>query len=125
MKGEWTMGLAQIDPHDRHERAARNQSLFREVNEKIESVSQDASSMFLEFSCECADTECFENVSLTLEEYEYVRRIPTHFFVKPGHVYRDVERVVETDGHGDRFEVVEKFGDAGTLAVRLDPRSPP
>ena len=117
------MGLPQIDPHDRHSRAARNQSLFREVNEKIESVAEDSSSMFQEFSCECANTECFEMVPLTLEEYEYVRRIPTHFFVKPGHVYRDVERIVETDGHGDRFEVVEKFGEAGTLAVRFDPRS--
>ena len=117
------MGRLQIDPHDRHERAARNQSLFREVNEKIETVSENSSSMFQEFSCECADTECFEKVSLTLEEYEYVRRIPTRFFVKPGHIYRDVERVVETDGRGDRFEVVEKFGGAGTRAVQLDPRS--
>jgi len=125
MKGAWAMGLAQIDPFDRHARAARNQSLFREVNEKIETVSQDSSSMFHEFSCECADTECLEKVALTLEEYEYVRRIPTHFFVQPGHVYPDVERVVETDGHGDRFEVVEKLGEAGTLAVHLDPRSPP
>ena len=116
------MGLPQIDPHDQHVRAAQNQSLFREVNEKIELVSQGASSMFQEFACECADTECFEKVPLTVEEYEHVRRIPTHFFVKPGHVYRDVELVVETDGRGDRFEVVEKFGEAGTLAVRLDPR---
>jgi hypothetical protein len=61
-------------------------------------------------------------VPLTLEEYESVRRIPTHFLVKPGHVYTDFERVVETDGDGKRFEVVEKHGEAGTLAVRLDPR---
>ena len=116
-------GLLEADPHDRHERAARNQSLFREVNEKIESLARDSSSAFHDFSCECADEGCIAKVPLTLEEYEYVRRIPTHFLVKPGHVYWDVERAVKMDGNGDRFEVVEKYGEAGTLAVRLDPRS--
>jgi hypothetical protein len=61
-------------------------------------------------------------VPLTLEEYEYVRRAPTRFLVKPGHVYSEIERVVETDGSGLRFEVVEKKGEAGAVAVRLDPR---
>jgi hypothetical protein len=116
------MGLPQTDPHDRHERAARNQSFFREVNEKIESLSRDSSATFHEFACECADTDCVEKLPLTLEEYEYVRRVPNHFLVKPGHVYRDVERVVETDGTGTRFEVVEKLGEAGKVAVVLDPR---
>jgi hypothetical protein len=111
------------DPHDRHERAARNQSLFREVNEKIEEISRGSTVTFHEFSCECADTQCIEVVPLTVEEYEHVRRIPTHFIVAPGHVYADVERVVETDGVGNRYEVVEKYGEAGLLAVELDPRA--
>lgn len=117
------MGLPQTDTHDRHQRAARNESLFREVNEKIESLSRDSNSTFHEFSCECADQACVERVPLTLEEYEYVRRDPTHFLVKPGHVYSDVERVVETDGSGTRFAVVEKQGEAGAVAVSLDPRA--
>jgi hypothetical protein len=45
------------------------------------------------------------------------------FTVAPGHVYPDVERVVETDGLGNRYEVVEKFGEAGALAVALDSRT--
>ena len=116
------MGLTQSDPHDRHQRAARNQSFFREVNEKVEALTRNSTSTFHEFACECADTDCVEKLPLTLEEYESVRRIPTHFLVKPGHVYRDVERVVETDGNGTRFEVVEKLGEAGTIASELDPR---
>ena len=118
------MGLSQSqsDPHDQRQRAARNQSLFREVNEKIESLSRGSSSAFHEFSCECAEQGCVESVPLTLEEYEYIRRNPTHFLVRPGHVYRDVEHVVETDGDGSRYEIVEKQGEAGRLPVRLDPR---
>ena len=115
------MEMPQRDPHSRHQRAARNQSLFREVNEQIESLSHEASSTFHEFSCECADQGCDETVPLTHEEYEYVRRSPTHFFVRPGHVYPEVERVVETEGA--RYEVVEMFGEAGTAAVHFDPRS--
>ncbi len=107
---------------DRHERAARNQSLFREVNEKIEAVSRDETSTFHVFSCECADTGCTESISLTLEEYEHIRDTSTHFLVRPGHVYSDVERVVETDGEGARYELVEKLGEAGELADQLDPR---
>ena len=98
---------------------ARNQSLFREVNEKIEAVSRDEPLTFHEFACECADAECTEQISMTLEEYEHVRRVPTHFAVKPGHVYPEVERVVDAD---QRFEVVEKFGPAGMIAIDLDPR---
>ena len=39
----------------RPERAARNESLFREVNERIDSARSGVSPMFTEFMCECAD----------------------------------------------------------------------
>ena len=77
---------------------------------------------FHEFSCECADANCTESIPL-IREYEHVRRVPTHFAVKAGHVYPDVERILETDGDGTRFVVVEKYGQAGVTAVELDPRS--
>jgi len=59
---------------------------------------------------------------MTVEEYERVRRVPTHFLVLPGesHVFPDIERVVEDH---DGYVVVEKFGDAGRMAAKLDPRS--
>jgi hypothetical protein len=59
---------------------------------------------------------------VTLAEYEAVRRIPTHFLVspRPGHVFEDVENIAEQ--HEEYF-VVEKYGEAGKAATRLDPRS--
>ena len=46
--------LAELDLQ--RERAAKNQSLFREVNERIEDL--DHTSTFIEFICECANEEC-------------------------------------------------------------------
>jgi hypothetical protein len=47
----------------RHERAARDQALFREVNEHLVDV-MNASSMFHEFVCECASPDCAESIPL-------------------------------------------------------------
>ncbi len=44
--------------------------------------------------------------------------MPTHFAVLPRHEVADVERVV---AENDRFLVVEKFGEGGKAAIRLDP----
>jgi hypothetical protein len=111
------------DLQERQRRAAQNQSLFREVNETIQTLSAAGHSAFYEFACECADSQCVERIFLTIKEYEHIRRIPTHFLVRPGHVYPELERVVETDGDESRYQVVEKFGEAGELAATLDPRS--
>ena len=56
-------------------RTARNESLFREVNERIDSAGSGASPMFTEFMCECADDSCFDYISLTSEEYSSVRNM--------------------------------------------------
>jgi hypothetical protein len=106
----------------RQERAARNESLFREVNERIEEAATRISPMFTEFMCECSDDSCFDKVSLTLEEYTSVRKMGSVFFVvRPGHGEEDVERVV--GGEGDRYEIVEKQEVAAEVATELDPRS--
>jgi hypothetical protein len=106
----------------RQERAARNESLFREVNERIGSTATKLSPMFTEFVCECANDSCFEPVSLTSEEYSSVRRMgPVFFIVKPGHEAADIERVV--GGEADRFEIVEKQDVAAAVATELDTRS--
>ena len=106
----------------RQERAARNESLFRDVNERIKSTASNLSPMFTEFMCECADDSCFEHVSLTSEEYSSVRGMgPVYFILRPGHEVADIERVV--GGEADRFEVVEKQGVAAEVAIELDPRS--
>jgi hypothetical protein len=104
---------------EQQERAARNQSLFREVNERLEEQISTLS-MFHEFVCECANAECSENISLTHDEYEDIRGHPTRFAVKPGHIIPEVEHVV--GGAPDRYVVVQKIEKAALIAAHFDPR---
>lgn len=103
-------------------RAARNQSLYREVNERIEDLNKRFDAALeagATWVCECADTECSEPMALTLGEYEELRSHPNRFAVLPGHVLETVEHVVETN---DGYVVVEKVGPAAAFAAVLDPR---
>jgi hypothetical protein len=101
---------------------ARNQSLFRAVNEQIELTNErfGVTSEQVDFVCECAEVDCTERVTLTLAEYDELRRVPTRFVVKTGHLYPEFERVVE---EVDGYVVVEKVGRAGAEARMLDERS--
>src|SRR4051795_9091504 len=75
----------------RAERQGRNESLFREVNERIAELNQTFQvEGRSEFLCECAQEECREPVSISLEEYEEVRRSPIRFFLLPGHEDKSV-----------------------------------
>ena len=109
---------------DRQVRAAKNQALFREVNERVEKLNE-AFSLLLpvgEFVCECADAACAERIGLTMQEYEAVRAHASRFLVAPGdaHYVPEVERVVEKH---ERFWIVEKFEDGGRVAAGLNPRT--
>ncbi len=81
-------------------RVGANQDLFRQVNKKVASFGD-------------GDLEFIELID--------VRRDPTRFAVHPTHVDGRFERVVES---GDRYVIVEKFGDAGEVAVALEEDSP-
>ncbi len=104
----------------RAKQVARNESLFREVNERIEEIAE---TMFKPshsgFFCECGDADCVELLELSVGEYEEIRSDPRRFVVKPGHELPDFERVVEQES----YYVVQKVGDAGEVAESLDPRS--
>jgi hypothetical protein len=99
-------------------RAARNQSLFRSLNEKVNEINEGFQVVLedADYVCECAKDDCLERVRLTADEYTAIRRVPTHFFVKRDHVFPEVERIVD---ERDGFVVVEKFGEAGAEAVAL------
>lgn len=103
-------------------RAARNQSIFREVNERLEGLAENfkAVSETAPFSCECADLGCFTMIDMTLSEYEAVRKDPNRFVVLPGHVYPEFERVVSEN---ERYVLVAKYDEGGELAEELDPRT--
>ena len=55
----------------RGERAARNEALFRRVNERVEEVNKafDAILEEADFFCECADINCMEKIVMTRREY--------------------------------------------------------
>ena len=102
------------------QRAARNEALFREVNENIAQLEEGFGDTVTEpaFLCECAQNGCTEQLGVDLENYQRVREEPTRFFVIPGHQRPELERVVET--HRD-YLVVEKIGEAGEVAEETQP----
>ena len=101
-------------------RAARNEAMFRGVNEQMRDVNEGFASITDMYAivCECADVGCLDMLEMRRLDYLGVRANPRQFFVGRGHVLPDVERVVaEYDG----YAVVEKVGDAGVVAEALEP----
>ena len=105
---------------DRSERLARNEAMFRSVNERVEEVVQPGPSEAIDFLCECGDTECVEKITLTREEYESVRVDGAQFAIVAGHEIPAIERVVR---RADRFLVVRKHPHEAEIARETDPRS--
>jgi hypothetical protein len=99
-----------------------HQTLVRELNERIRTVNAGygvEEPDLIDVVCECARPGCTGRLTMTVADYELVRRFPTRFFVKAGHEIGDGERVVsESSGH----VVVEASGGGGLYAVAADPR---
>lgn len=87
------------------ERFARNQRIFREVNERLREVA-DPSIALAQYVCECSHAECSETIELDLVDYDAIRSTPQAFVISPGHERLEHERVVEDAN--DRFMLVEK-----------------
>ena len=111
---------------ERTDRMARNEALFRSVNERVKELAErlpqvsvaepDAVEGYL---CECADIACTERVAMTNEEYEHVRSNSLWFFVALGHVVPEIERVVTEN---ERYTVVEKGPGEREIVQATDPR---
>src|SRR5436190_23442929 len=110
---------------ERERRLARNEALYREVNERVAEVAD----RFLEvegqtpvsFICECGAVTCTEPIVTTLAEYEAIRSEPTRFAVIPGHELPEIETIV---GRRSGYFVVEKRQkDAEEVARETDPRA--
>ncbi len=103
------------------QRIGLNESLFRETNEGIErGLWPGEEDQRVPFRCECARLECGEAVRLTPAEYERVRADPRRFVVVAGHEVPDAEFIVERH---PGYLLVEKVGEAASVAEELDPRS--
>ena len=103
--------------HDREIRAARNQATFRAINERL--TRDDALAELTGthvIACECANPTCVQTLCISNAQYEAIRREPRRFAVLAGHVYPDVETVVDKLR---TYVVVEKLGEAAEFAPAL------
>jgi hypothetical protein len=102
------------------ERRARNESIFREANEQIQSKARayGLQDQPIPFLCECDAEQCTTIVRLTLSEYDRVRAKPVRFLLAHGHD-APPDHVVEEH---DEFIVVDKQGEEARLVAERDPR---
>jgi hypothetical protein len=116
----------------RLERQARNESLIREMNERIEQLDRAAEAglegehLVFEFLCECGageggDAGCEEQIEMTVAEYEEVRQQDDRFALLPGHETEELETVLRRT---ERYVIVDKKPEAESF-VEDDPRGAP
>ena len=94
--------------------------MFRTANERAsEWEERHAASEAELYSCECADRDCREKVSLRKAEYERVRADSGQFVLRLGHEIPDVETVIERH---EGWVIIEKAPEVRDTVERLDPR---
>lgn len=103
-------------------RVGLNESIFRQVNEQIESLNRGfgTEGRTMTVICECADGDCTERFDIRVADYERVREDSRRYIVVPGHELPEFEVIVE---RGDVYDVVQKReGAPAELAEKTDPR---
>jgi hypothetical protein len=111
---------------ERFARQARNEALFREVNERIAGLGEKAEARApdgtIDFLCECGEEGgCGQRVRVPIDVYDRVRSQDDRFVVRPGHETPEIERAVEWSEH---YVVVDKIP-AAEPYVADDPRGAP
>ena len=115
-----TLALGWATLEGSRERAGRNEALFREVNENIAKLEERLGSGegTLPVICECARTDCAEQLEIGLGEYARVREHPDRFILAPGHQAPNAELLVEQH---PAYVIVEKHGVAAAAADAVSP----
>jgi hypothetical protein len=105
----------------RNERLAKNEVLFREVNERMgdTAAASGLDGHVFEFLCECSNMDCTVRLPLTIAEYELARSDGAQFVVAPGHELPEIEDIVV---RGRGYEIVRKQGAAAELSEERNPR---
>ena len=102
---------------------ARNQTIFREMNEwtrEDEATRFHGARIGDVYLCECGDGNCTAPIVLTPGEYEAVRSEPTRFAIALDHENPEIDAVViEYAGY---TVVAKMFGPAARMARASDPR---
>jgi hypothetical protein len=97
----------------------QNETLFREVNERVQEIADAVGGGAYEYVCECANIDCTFTIELTPAEYEAIRADSRQFVVRPLHYTPEVETLVADH---DEYWIVRKTGEAGDMVEELDPR---
>ena len=102
-------------------RDSQKQVSCREANESAaRALGEGPADRTGRFRCECGDQACSTSITLSLADYELVRRDAAHFVIARDHENPESERVVEEN---ELFAIVEVLGhDELQLARRTDPR---
>jgi len=111
---------------ERLTRQARNEALFREVNERTAQLGERAQAYSpdgtVDFMCECGeDGGCGQRVRVPVDVYERVRSQDDRFVVRPGHETPELEHAIEWT---EDYVVVDKIPEAEPY-VADDPRGAP
>jgi len=102
------------------ERAARNEEIFRGINERIEEgAEQHGVETPLPFHCECGRASCVGTIEIPPPAYERVAQERYRFVVIVGHEDAGIERIVE---RAAGYLVVEKVGEAREQIDRDHPQ---
>jgi hypothetical protein len=109
----------------RNGRISRDEAFLRDVNDRIEEVSQafskgdeDPGAAKAEFLCECGNAQCRESLHMSVREYESIRRDRALLIVFPEH---EDERVDEVVARFERYVVVRKHGEEAAVAEPTHP----
>jgi hypothetical protein len=99
-------------------RAAREQALFRKVNENIDDLVErfkvdDVAPLYV---CECLNSDCHNAIPIPRDVYQQIRLNLNHFIVTPGHEELDVDEIVD---RSHRWLVVRKRGVGANVAIQL------
>jgi hypothetical protein len=90
-------------------RAARiglNEALFREVNERVQELADEADAgSVLTIVCECGAEHCTEEIQIGRTAYRELRADDAQFAVRSGHEVPDVEEVIARNAG---YDVVRK-----------------
>ncbi len=103
---------------DQEERVARNDSVFREANERLAAFAESERKedpVGMLYLCECANPRCTKLLRLSLDDYRRVRSSPRRFVVAANHLDGEVEVVERHEG----WSIVEKQGATGEVAEEL------
>ena len=104
------------------DRLARNEAVYRDVNEQIDALNSLGPALpRFPIVCECASEGCAQTLTIEHELYEAVRAHPERFIVKSGHVSPMVDEVVED--LGELVVVAKRAGKPRQVAEATDPRT--